>query len=119
MGVWIRSPALEPTETVVWSRAANRTQSAQRAVGGRLFLTTSRLLFEPNRVDAATGGASWSAPLSDVQTVGTTAPDGNPRSGGLRTRLRVDLANGQAELFVVNQLADVVRLIGQAVGEAS
>ena len=117
MGVWVRGPALEQAETVLWRRAANRTQSDRRAVGGRLFLTASRLLFEPNRLDAVTGGESWSTPLASIRSVGVEARDGNPLSGGLRARLRLDLVGGDAELFVVNHVGDVVDVIRQAVGQ--
>ena len=66
MGIWIARPALSETEAVVWQQLANRTQSANRAVGGRLYLTDTRLVFEPNRVDAATGGSRWSVPLGSI-----------------------------------------------------
>ena len=114
MGILVRGPALEQGETVRWKRAANRTQSYWRAVGGFLFLTASRLLFEPNRVDAVTGGESWSAPLASIRSVGIEPRDGNPLSGGLRDRLRLDLADGDTELFVVNHVDDVVNVIRKA-----
>ena len=117
MGIWVRDPALEQVETVLWKRAANRTQSDRRAVGGRLFLTTSRLLFEPNRLDAVTGGENWSAPLASIRSVGIEPRDGNRLSGGLRARLRLDLADGDTELFVVNHVDDVVNVIKKAVGQ--
>jgi hypothetical protein len=116
MGIWVRGPDLGQSEKVVWNRAANRTQSRGRAVGGRLYLTQERLVFEPNRVDAITGGSSWQAALGHIAGVSSQAPDGNAFSGGLRTRLRLDLADGSVELFVVNHLEDVVRTIRQATG---
>ena len=116
MGIWVRGPDLSQSETVVWNRAANRTQSRGRAVGGRLYLTQERLVFEPNRLDALTGGAGWQTPLGRIAGVGSQAPDGNAFSGGMRTRLRLDLADGSVELFVVNHLDDVVRTIRQATG---
>jgi hypothetical protein len=113
VGIWVGGPALEQGETVLWERAANRTQAGRRAVGGRLFLTGSRLLFEPNRVDAATGGKNWSAPLASIRSVSTEPRDWNLFSGGLRTRLRLDLDDG-VELFAVNHLDEVVTVIRRA-----
>jgi hypothetical protein len=114
MGIWVRTPELAGSETVLWSRTANRTQSERRAIGGRLFLTQSRLIFEPSRFDGAFGGDRWWAPLSSIRKVGSQLPDGRATAGGLRTRLRLDLADGAVELFVVNRLDDVIQVIGQA-----
>lgn len=114
MGLWVGNPALADSETVVWRRAANRTQSANRAVGGNLYLTNVRLLFEPNRVDAATGGQRWSAPVNAIVSVGIQPRDGNAFSGGLRNRLRLDLADGSIELFVISKLDDAVRTLREA-----
>jgi len=115
----VRKPTLEATETVARNWAANRTQSDRRAVGGRLFLTGSRLIFEPNRFDAVAGGRPWSVPLTSVRTVGTELPDGKPFSGGLRTRLRLDLVEGKTELFVVNHVEDVAEVIRQSTGQSA
>lgn len=114
MGMWVREPTLEPAEEVLWKRAANRTQSDRRAVGGCLYLTAARLYFEPNRLDAMTGGQRWSAPLAAVRHAGTEQRDGNRLSGGLRTRLRLDLVGGGVELFVVNHVDNVAKVISQA-----
>lgn len=114
MGIWVGKPELAESETVRWQCPANRTQSARRAVGGRLHLTGARLVFEPNRMDAVTGGARWSAPLASVRAVGVQRPDGSAFSGGLRSRLRIDLDGGAVKLFVVSHLDDVVQTLGQA-----
>jgi hypothetical protein len=114
MGIWVRTPELAGSETVLWSQTANRTQSERRAVGGRLFLTQGRLIFEPSRLDGAVGGNRWWAPLSTIRRVSSQQPDGRVTAGGLRTRLRLDLADGAVELFVINRLDEVVQVIGQA-----
>lgn len=113
MGLWVRKPELEAREHVRWSRFANRTQSKHRAVGGRLFLTEHRLLFEPNRFDALTGGGSFCIHLRDVVSVDVEPPGtGNVFSGGLlRPRLRLDFQHADPELFVVNGLDQVVDLL--------
>jgi hypothetical protein len=119
MGIWVREPGLAQSETISWNQAANRTQSSGRAVGGRLFLTQQRLVFEPGRFDAAFGGAAWQAPLIAIRAVGSQAPGGQTFGGGLRTRLRLDLADGGVELFVVNHLDDVILVISEAVRAAA
>ncbi len=105
-----------PGEVVLWARFANRTQGGYRAVGGKLFLTNQRLLFLPNRVDAALGGHAWEAELADVRGVGRQPARRRPTmlfSGGLRDRLRVVLNQGPVELFVVNQLEEVIARLEQ------
>jgi hypothetical protein len=115
MGIWVRSPQLAGGERVVWKKYANRTQGG-RAVGGRLYMTDSRLFFQPSRIDAATKGQFWSAPLAAIEGVSTDAPDGNYFSGGLRTRLQINVSNGATELFVVNHVGDAVQAIQQGIG---
>ncbi|MFF0544723.1 hypothetical protein ACWEVD_12350 [Nocardia thailandica] len=112
MGLWISDPAFDAAEKVVWRQLANRTQG-KRAVGGRLYLTSRRLLFTPNRLDAATGGRRWEVPLEQVRGLGRENPDGGLFSGGLRTRLRVDTDTG-AELFVVGEVDEVIAVLQAA-----
>jgi hypothetical protein len=95
-----------PGETVVWSAKANRAQG-RRVVGGRLYLTDERLLFNPHVVDAVTGGRRWAVDLRDIAAVGT-------RPGKLRDRLRIELRDGRAEHFLVNGLDDVVARLHRA-----
>ena len=118
MGIWVRDPALNQAETILWKRAANRTQSGLRAVGGYLFLTNSRLLFQPHRFDAATGGKTWSTPLASIRGVGAEPRNGNPLSGGLRTRLQIKLDDGHSELFVVNRVDEVANIIRESLGQS-
>src|SRR4051794_33272445 len=48
MGIWVPEPLLEPEEKVLRRFNANRTQGG-RAVGGRLYVTSSALRFVANR----------------------------------------------------------------------
>jgi hypothetical protein len=101
-------------ETLVDSFLANRMQGA-RAVGGRFYLTSQRLAFLPNRVDAATGGDAWETPLAGV-SLADIAPRGSIRADGyaaLRRRLRITTGEG-TDLFVVNHVSQVVARIDQA-----
>ncbi|MBC7301256.1 MAG: hypothetical protein H5T78_09890 [Nocardia sp.] len=118
MGIWIGEPKLTAPETVTWKYLANRTQNS-RAVGGRLYLTGERLLFEPTHIDALTGGRSWQTPLTSITAVGTQAPTGGMFSGGLRTRLRIDLRDGGTELFVVNKMDVPLAVLQRAIAESA
>jgi hypothetical protein len=91
-----------------WSCRANRTQSAFRAVGGRLVLDGDRLEFRAHGFDRALAGKGWSAPLAGIRSVGTEPRGMNPLNGALRERLRIEADDGSVELFVVNEL-DAVR----------
>jgi hypothetical protein len=120
MGWWIPRPVLSPGETVQWSRLAGRQQSALRTNGGRLFLTSKRLIHQPNRVDAMTGGKRWVTPRWTIRTI-----EMQPRSNvmpflgmvaGLRNRLRVELLTGDIELFIVNRPGNAVASLNSARG---
>ncbi len=114
---WLTKQDAEPEEEVQWSKPANRFQGS-RAVGGKLFLTNRRLLFNPQLVDGMIGGQRWSTPLELVSEV-TVEPKGSGKAGklggGLRDRLKLVLGNGEEELFVVNKLDEVVARLGSAV----
>lgn len=114
VGLWFRRPSLRPDEAIVWRKAANRQQGQSRGVGGRLYLTEARLLFEPNQLEHRMRGVDWAVTLDQIDHVGKEARDFNPFTG-LRTRLRVDLADGGVELFVVNNLEGVLQVLGSAI----
>ena len=73
-------------------------------MGGKLYLTTQRLLFVPHFLDRLLAGRAWSASLSDIADVGTS-PRGEfktgPFSGSIRERLKVELRDGGVNLFVI------------------
>jgi hypothetical protein len=112
---WLRGQPAEEGETVEWSQLANRSQSRNRAVGGKLFLTDRRLLFCPHWVDAAFGGKTWNCGRAQVRAVGTEPKSGG-LGGGMRDRLRIEVAGGGVELFVVKDLDRVVDNLRAAVG---
>jgi hypothetical protein len=105
---WLKGVEAEPQEQVAWTQGANRIQGSGRAAGGKLFLTDRRLVFCPHWVDGATGGKTWEVPLATIAAVGTV------QKGGRRDRLRIELADGEDELFVVNRLAEVVSRLDAA-----
>ena len=96
--MWVAAPTLAEDESIVWQKAANRQQSELRAVGGRLFLTTRRLVFQPNRFDSRTRGEAWAIDIQDISEVAvqgreTTTPFLG-KAAKLRRRLRIDTADG-------------------------
>ena len=109
---WVPVEPLPDSEPERLSALANLTVSTWRAVGGRLIATDARLVFWPNRVDAALGGRAWQVRFADVREVGRRAPTWNPLDGGLRSRLRIVTRDGAEHLFVVNGLARVIEQIG-------
>jgi hypothetical protein len=103
---------LESGETFVWEKRANHTAGI-RAVGGKLYLTDRRLVFESHRIGR--GGKLWSTPLSEVARVTVADRDlTGVFSGGLTNRLRVELAGGEEELFVVRKVAEVAKELSEA-----
>jgi hypothetical protein len=106
-------------ETLIWRHSASQIQGARGTVGGSLYLTETWLLFRPNRFEAVIGGQHWSTPLRTIRSVSIQLRGGNVLKGGLRDRLRVDLADGSAELFVVDQINEVIRVINRAIARPS
>jgi hypothetical protein len=103
------SGVLGGVDGAVRSWMANRKQSSLRAAGGTLSLMPESLLFKPNAVDAALAGQTWHVHLSQIRAVGREEANvGDFFNGGLRSRLRVDLWDGSAELFVVWSLDEVI-----------
>jgi hypothetical protein len=113
MGIVFRSLHLMDSEKLLWEKFANRTQG-RRSVGGRLYLTNTRLIFQPHRLDAALNGQSWIAPLNQIQEVVVEPPDGGRFNGGMRTRLLIRTDAG-TDHFVVNHVETAVDQIKQAV----
>jgi hypothetical protein len=111
---WLRGQPAGDGETVEWSKLANRSQSRNRAVGGKLYLTDRRLLFCPHWVDAVFGGRAWSCERSRVQAIGKEPKSGG-LGGGMRDRLRVEVAGDDVELFVVKDLDAIVERLRGAI----
>lgn len=113
-------PRLEAGETISESWLANRSQTF-RAVGGCLYLTNHRVVFEPHVIDANLGGKKCALPLEKIARV--TLEPGKFRfahffSGGLVTRLRVETKAGRAEHFVVQHPEKIQSVIAKAVSSA-
>ena len=109
--------SLQAGEEIVLEKGANRTQSAWRAVGGKLYLTNQRIAFQSHKFDKALGGQAWSAPLGEVASVEKEGINlGHLFGGGLRPRLRVELQGGDTQLFVVSKVDDTIEEIRRRTG---
>ncbi|SNZ04895.1 hypothetical protein SAMN06269185_0714 [Natronoarchaeum philippinense] len=113
------------TEAVQFDERANHTQNRRRAVGGKLFVTDRRVVFVPHTFDDVLGGAHVDVPLDAVETVTTEPADRSPGAivrqpldtlfgGSLRTRLRIETADGDAELFLVDDIENAIDVIDGA-----
>lgn len=111
MGLWFRSPILQKGERLVWSVAANHDQ-ADRAVGGKLFVTSQRLVFTANRIEARMRGIDWETPLETVSDCAVADRElKKALAGGMRRRLRLVLTDGSEELFVVKDAEEAAKEI--------
>lgn len=111
MGLLIARPNLAPAEVAEFRFFANRTQSAGRAVGGRLTVTDRALHFTPHRFDQLFNGESVVLRCTDIVEIGIAARDvGHAFGGGLRLRLQITLTKGE-ELFVANKLDERVPML--------
>ena len=105
VGIWFRDLRLLAGEQLVWQVACNWEQRGV-ARGGRLGLTSQALIFEPNRLDGLMGGKGRRVQLADIASVGVEGGGvpKSPVSGGIRRRMRLDLADGQREFLLVSDL---------------
>lgn len=109
MSILFPKPNLSTSENILFSVMANRTQSAQRAVGGKLFVTNKRILFIPHRFDSLFGGKELSLNISEIDTIEKEEAGADVLGGGLRDRLKIVTSNKKNELFVVNNLDDTIK----------
>ena len=106
---------LEAEETVVMTIPANNTQGSL-ARGGRLWLTTRRLIFMPLTIEKTLRASSVNISLSQITGVGKVIAGSRPDagfSGGVVDRLQVNVADGSEYLFVVDKpdsVASKIRL---------
>jgi hypothetical protein len=103
---WFNQPVLDECESLLIEVRANYTQG-KRAVGGKLFGTTQRLLFVPNRMDRRLGGRIVTIPRDEISSV--TKADATWAiteifSGAHVPRMSVLLRDGTQYMFVVNSI---------------
>ena len=99
----------------VWSVPANRATGSFRQVGGRLDVRRSSIAFEPRVEEIASGMTPDAWGLAEISDIAI-----EPRTWTFpfRRRLRLELADGGVEVFIVNHLNDVIaRVQGTVWGE--
>ena len=96
--------ALEPGERLVHEGAANHFLGAEGR-GGRLYLTSNRLVFNPHRFNIRSAGVT--IPRADIVRAELTKTLGLVPNG-----LLVHLKDGRSERFVVNGRAEWVEKLG-------
>lgn len=106
------SVPLRDGESLRESWRANHTRGDQ-AIGGKLHLTTRRLIFEPHRFERSLQRAPWECELARVSHVEVAPREWNPTSGALRRRLVVH-HEGTVDLFVVNRVGRVADAVADA-----
>lgn len=110
---WFNQPVFHESESNVFEVPANYSQG-YRAVGGKLFGSTQRLIFVPNRIDAKLGGRVVSIPRDQITNVSKVARSWSVFeifSGALVPRMSVMLHDGTRFLFVVNSIDENITLL--------
>jgi len=117
MGLLVPRPVLDPGETISFKKATNHREGVI-ARGGYLFMTQKRLYFEPHRLDRMLKGKSWKCDLCRIVDVDISPRDANVFAGGQRKRLRILLADGSAEQFVVNRIEHSIAKLREGIEHA-
>jgi hypothetical protein len=95
MGFIVPEPPLRVGEQIRWRRPLSYSFDRD-FVGGRLYATSSDLMFVPGKLSPRRY-KEWGPlriALEDIATFGVQDRTGTPYSHGLRRRLRVALRNG-------------------------
>ena len=100
------------SDSVSWKKAALWLEDESHSVKGKLYVTRTRVLFEPSRFHAK--GWHWYALFGQVVSVSSEGSSLLPRPGGTPARLRIDLTDGRSQYFVVDHLQRVVEVISAA-----
>jgi hypothetical protein len=102
------------SESLIVRRRANR-RVGQRALGGHLYLTDQRLVFEPHQIDRLLSRDGFlDVPLGSVAAVDVAPPGSGFFDGSRRRRLRVRQMDESEDLFVVSSPDDLAAQIARA-----
>jgi len=112
IGHWcISSQKLMTGEIVHWSCFANHTQSRRRAVGGKLYITNYRMLFNPHLIDFILFGKKWNLLLKEVESIIKATRRKNLLNGSIGERLKIKQKNQNEDYFVVRDIDRVINKI--------
>jgi hypothetical protein len=98
----IRPPALDHDEGLVWTAGASRVMPTGlgRVVGGRLFVTTCRLVHRPGYIERLFWAKEWTCSLDDVERIGV-GPRFTSAIGAFGQLMPIHLTGGHVETFRV------------------
>jgi hypothetical protein len=103
MGLLQIELALRPGESSRWKKPANQVRKGI-AVGGTLAVTDQRVLFQPNRIERATGRKVWECSPPEVTAIESIERQpGAVLGGGIRRRLAMETTSGP-EVFVIDDV---------------
>ncbi len=106
-------PALDD-ETVVTAYSANLLRGDARPLGGKLYLTSDRLVFTPHLIDALLGGKAVARSLVDILTVQRSMAESETG----RDRLQIVMTDEETMTFVVHDLTEAIERIDEAVARS-
>lgn len=115
-GWFVESFELEPDEEKIDSFAAIYHRGDQRPWGGRLYLTSERLIFVPNIIDRFRGGHSFDRDLLGVADVSRVTAGENLSASKL---LQIEYDTRESERFHTKKLDTVRDTILEAIGDAA
>ncbi|MGO8872912.1 MAG: hypothetical protein ACLQPH_16210 [Acidimicrobiales bacterium] len=108
--IQVRHRWLRPAEHVVWHGLANRGPGDTRQVGGRLFVTDQRLVFEPIIMERFAQEQPWEGPVDQVElTIGPGSRDPHVpilRDIALRYEIIVTTPDGDEEHSFVTHVGE-------------
>lgn len=114
-GWWMSTYRLDEDEELVTKYPTNYFQGDSRPLGGRLYLTDSRAIFLPHRIDSLLGGSAVPLPYDRIRGVRIETPDDRDESTRMMPeRLQIDTTNGKTHLFVVSDVEKAHRRMKHA-----
>lgn len=114
IGSWyVRSVPSDPDEEVLASFSANYLRADGRPLGGKLYVTSERVVFTPHLIDAWIGGDGYQEVLPEILSVSRTQPDDE----GTRDRLQLIDTSDRETQFIVHDLEAARETIDTAVAD--
>lgn len=112
---WVHGFSATPGESVTASFYTNYLREDARPLGGKLYVTSERLLFCPHRIDQFFGGDRAEFALDAIANVECVTPDTNAKyGGGPSERLRIEFVGEREAIFVLSDLENAVQAIDDA-----
>ncbi|WP_165875199.1 GRAM domain-containing protein [Natrarchaeobius chitinivorans] len=111
-GWWVASHDANPGEETIATYHVNYLRPDRRPLGGKLYLTDQRLLFSPHLIDSLLGGETVAIDVRDIDDAARAS--GGENGGPPTDSLRLELASGESESFVVDELEDAIGQIRSA-----